>query len=313
MGKVWSIQYLRAFAALAVVLYHLGEKAGHPFKIGAAGVDLFFVISGFIMWMISESDRPVPFWAHRAWRIIPMYWIVTALLFAKHVHDHQSPGVGRLLLSLAFIPHLDDHGQLFPILVPGWTLNFEMFFYLVFGFCLFAPRRRQLPILTVALGGFVLLGAVTASPLQYPLLLEFLAGAWLCEAWRRGWLKQGVVLIVAGVILFALGRLAPYSEAMRPLLWGLPAFLVVAGCVALEPKLPKWKALRFLGDASYSIYLTHGMVIGLLWSRLGWAAGVIAIVAGAAVYVGLERPLHRRFSASARKAKQGPADTIAAT
>ena len=298
MGKVWSIQYLRAFAALAVVMYHLGEKAGQPFKIGAAGVDLFFVISGFIMWMISEDQKPAPFWAQRAWRIIPMYWIVTALLFAKHVHDHQSPGIGRLLLSLAFIPHLDDHGQLFPILVPGWTLNFEMFFYLVFGFCLFAARRLQLPILTLVLVACVALGALTGSPLQYPLLLEFLAGAWLCEAWRRGMLnKGGAVMIVAGVVLFALGRLAPYSEALRPLLWGLPAFLVVAGCVALEPKLPKWKPLRFLGDASYSIYLTHGLVIGLLWARLGWAAGVIAVLAGCVVYIALERPLHRLVSA----------------
>ena len=298
MGKVWSIQYLRAFAALAVVMYHLGEKAGQPFKIGAAGVDLFFVISGFIMWMISEDQKPAPFWAQRTWRIIPMYWIVTALLFAKHVHDHQSPGIGRLLLSLAFIPHLDDHGQLFPILVPGWTLNFEMFFYLVFGFCLFAARRLQLPILTLVLVACVALGALTGSPLQYPLLLEFLAGAWLCEAWRRGMLnKGGAVMIVASVVLFALGRLAPYSEALRPLLWGLPAFLVVAGCVALEPKLPKWKPLRFLGDASYSIYLTHGLVIGLLWARLGWAAGVIAVLAGCVVYIALERPLHRLVGA----------------
>ncbi len=299
MGKVWSIQYLRALAALGVVLYHLGERAGHPIKIGAAGVDLFFVISGFIMWMISEGETPISFGLSRLWRIVPMYWAVTLLLFAKHVMEHQSPGVWRLVFSMFFVPHVNEQGEYFPILVPGWTLNFEMFFYLVFGLCLLiADRRRQMLALSVALVLSIGVAALMRLPLQYPLLAEFLAGVWLCEFWRRGWLTRGPILVVAGVALFALGRLAPFSEALRPILWGVPAFLVVAGSLAMEPKLPKWPWLKALGDSSYSLYLTHGLVIGVLWSRIGWWGGLAAVVVSLGLFYGVERPLHRIFDFS---------------
>jgi hypothetical protein len=154
-GVLQSIRTLRGLAALLVVGFHAAEKAGLSFKVGAIGVDLFFVISGFIIWVVTAQRPATPgtFLLNRAIRVVPLYWTITLLvaglallvpsLLASRVLDPA-----RLLASLLFIPHLDAAGMPWPLLAPGWTLNHEAFFYLVFAAGLLLPRPARALALT---------------------------------------------------------------------------------------------------------------------------------------------------------------------
>src|SRR5271166_3045280 len=142
-----SIQTLRALAALAVVAYHALQWDRGGFDVGRAGVDVFFVISGFIMWRVT-AGRDVPpraFLWRRFTRVAPLYWLATlgvlavALVWPAFLPEVR-PGWRHLVLSLAFIPHLDPRGLPFPTLPPGWTLDYEAVFYAIFAAALAGPR-----------------------------------------------------------------------------------------------------------------------------------------------------------------------------
>ncbi len=294
---IWSVQYLRAFAALSLLSFEMAQRGGAHFPLGAAGADLFFVISGVVVWTISEDVSPVTFWIQRTWRIVPLYWAFTLILFSWGVIvEHAPANVVHLMASLAFLPHPDWSGSWSPVLAQGWSINFYMAFYLLFGFCLLIQRRLQLPVLTGALVAMVALGVLLRLDIRYPMLLEFAAGAWLAEAWRKGLLKHGAVYIATGLAMLAWSWVAPFSEGLRPILWGLPAALIVAGALALEPILPRLSTLRTLGDASYSFFLTQGIVLGLAWPHLGWFSWVAVIAVAGLCHLLVERPLHRLVS-----------------
>jgi exopolysaccharide production protein ExoZ len=326
--EVLSIQYLRAVAAIGVLVFHTAERAGVGFGPGAAGVDVFFVISGFIMWMITgeRGTRPWTFLARRAARIIPLYWLVTLSVAALAIvipsaFPHLKPTADHVFKSLLFYPHADSNGDIAPLIVPGWTLDYEMFFYVVFAACLLLPGRLRAYALTIALGLLVAAGYAfrplnpALATYSNPLLLEFLAGVWLGAMWvkgirlRRGIAEAAISLGVAGFALVA--ALGIDVEPVRILAWGIPAFLIVAGAVSREP-LRKWPAGKFLGDASYSIYLVHGLAISfcarlLTMLHVGSLAVFFVvslcggIVLGAACYCFVERPLLRLFRSSRRK------------
>jgi exopolysaccharide production protein ExoZ len=317
-----SIQYLRAVAALGVVAFHALEAAPHRFVLGAAGVDIFFVISGFIMFGLTEGAeaRPGLFLWRRVARVTPMYWIATAVIaaiamlrpnflwMAPVTPDH-------LLKSLLFIPHHDPRGEIYPVVQQGWTLNYEMFFYLSFAVVLFLPRRTQLPVLTAVFAILAALGLAlrpanaTAVTFTSPLLLEFLAGAWLGRAWAAGWARGRAL----GFGLFALGAAALAAQialgyeplAWRALAWGLPGLCLVAGAVMVESGggVPRWPPLKALGDASYSIYLFHVPFVALSYRvfkhGLNGPRLVFVLIAAAgvgwAIYRLVERPLTRRL------------------
>jgi exopolysaccharide production protein ExoZ len=130
--RLQSIQFLRAIAALLVLLFHLSDGR---IVTGASGVDIFFVISGFIMGTVGVGERPRDFIVKRAARIVPLYWLITmamcigALLgvFSRFSYDIES-----LVKSLLFIPYYDASGHIWPLVVPGWTLNLEALFYILF-------------------------------------------------------------------------------------------------------------------------------------------------------------------------------------
>lgn len=317
-----SIQYLRAAAAIAVLVFHAADRMGVRFGAGAAGVDVFFVISGFIMWVIGarSAATPLDFLRRRAQRIAPLYWLVTlglaaAFLVAPGLFRNLQPTPGHVALSLAFVPHTDPRGQVAPLVEPGWTLNFEVFFYVVFAACLAVPRLLRLGILSSVLIGLTLLGAALApkGPIAQtytsPLLLEFLAGVWIGWAWQRGLCpgpRLALALLAAGVCaLAALELMAIDIAPARALLWGAPAVAIVWGGLGLERagKVPDWPAARLLGDASYSIYLVHGLSIAValrVMSGLGapdalTIAGLIAagLAAGLVCYGVIERPISR--------------------
>lgn len=163
-----GVQYLRALAAIAVVVFHAAERYGVDFSQGARGVDVFFVISGFIMWTVTTGRPATPagFLLDRVRRIVPLYWVATFVLIGATLLGVAPTGqndlsLGSVLKSLLFIPYVGAGAvHAWPILGPGWTLNFEMFFYGVFALFLFAPARLRLLGLTATFSGLILLGVL---------------------------------------------------------------------------------------------------------------------------------------------------------
>ncbi|MDQ0462683.1 exopolysaccharide production protein ExoZ [Caulobacter ginsengisoli] len=312
-----SIQYLRALAALSVVFYHATQWASVPVDIGSAGVDVFFVISGFIMWRTTSDGATGPgrFLAKRAIRIVPLYWLITlgltiAAVLAPTRFTDQDPQPVHVILSLAFIQHLNPRGEPFPLLGLGWTLNYEAFFYVLFAIALALPRTTRLLFL-----GFVLVTGAIAGlmcPPAYvlllnPMLLEFLSGVLLAAGLGKGpgpgrsigWLMFGVGVAAFGAL--ALGHSA--WDAWRPFLWGPPALLLVAGlaCVEADGGMRRMPPLGLMGDASYSTYLTHPLTLGAfamtfgvrpLWLWLPLAL-IVSQAAGIACWFLIERPMTR--------------------
>ena len=196
-GTLASIQALRAAAALAVVAYHALQWCRGGFDVGRAGVDVFFVISGVIMWRIT-AGRPVAaraFLWRRFTRVAPLYWLATALVFVIALRwplflPEVKPGWGHLAKSLAFIPHLDPVGLPFPTLPPGWTLNYEAVFYLVFAACLWTPERLRARVVVAALATIVVAGFFFPDSAYFmganPMLLQFAAGVGLGVAAQAG-------------------------------------------------------------------------------------------------------------------------------
>jgi exopolysaccharide production protein ExoZ len=308
-----SIQYLRGLAALAVVLFHAFQWTGAGFDIGAAGVDVFFVISGFVMWITTQGRPAAPggFLWRRFVRVAPAYWIATlALALLAALWPRLLPQVrlqpSHLALSLLFIPHLDPDGLPFPLLPPGWTLVYEAVFYLVFAASLAAPIRARFGLVIGGLTALALLGFVLHPLYELfanPSLLEFAAGVWLGKAYAERRLPGrgiGWLLLAAGLGAFvALRLLGLHSDMWRNLIWGVPALAIVAGAVTLEANggVRSSPPLKQLGDASYSIYLAHWVVIALLGMPMdtdnGWVFVPTAVAASVAVGLVLRQVLEK--------------------
>ena len=283
------MQALRALAAALVVLSHSinevtakagppGLPADYPYDVG---VDIFFVISGFVMMYTCRDLFGSPaawkeFLKKRLIRIVPLYWLHTTLLVPVALGmpsalDSIQFEPRHVLLSYFFMPHVNPAGKVNPFLDHGWTLNYEMYFYLVFASLLFLPRNRMV----AALAGYFLITALLVvlvpeglhAPHFWtrPLVLEFACGAVI------GWLflmNARLPKIKPPVIVLLLGLLA-LSLCYEPSLVGLAA--VVSVVLTTLPRgseqaaVPRW--LAGLGDASYAIYLSHPFVIGALTLR----------------------------------------------
>ncbi|NLS16455.1 acyltransferase [Rhizobium sp. P40RR-XXII] len=325
MKTLYGIQYLRAFAALAVVFFHAAERSGGHFRIGAAGVDVFFVISGFIMWTMSERRpvTPLRFVLDRLQRIAPSYWIVTAIMIggaAVGLFPNLKLTASHILGSLLFIPvrSPNDSNEIWPVLVQGWTLNFEMFFYVIFAACLFLPRRLRLGSLIGVFLAFVIVGAVIhpQSPLLVtytrPIILEFVAGAVLGQLWLKGNIpgfRLGLALMVAAIGGFA--AIEILSLEFNEITCGPLAVALVLGMVSVERggRLPQIAPLTYLGNGSYSIYLWHTLAISVVVKLatstpipsdvVAFVGAIAGTVLGICAYELVEKPLRnllRNFS-----------------
>ncbi len=237
---IYPVQYLRAFAATAVSVYHIGFIFGWQWRPLAAGVDLFFVVSGFIMWSVTAGKlvRPAEFLSHRIIKIVPLYWLFTIIFVvgasvSPGSFDEASPTVSELAKSLLFIPYSARNGADGPALAVGWTLNIEMYFYLIFAYGLVLKERHRLTYLTVALGTsasarFLSSEVASLNVVASPLLLEFLAGIFIAVWYLSGKALPPksadmlfIALGVAGVALsFWVGP--PVGGSRRVLMWGLP-------------------------------------------------------------------------------------------
>jgi exopolysaccharide production protein ExoZ len=324
MKTLYGIQYLRAFAALAVVIFHAAERSGGSFGIGAAGVDLFFVISGFIMWVMSDSRplSPKRFVLDRIQRIVPIYWIVTVVMVLgalAGLFPNMKLSLDHLLGSLFLIPtRSPSNGEIWPVLVQGWTLNFEMFFYLLFAAALALPRRFQLTFLVAIFAAFVVAGWLfqpqSAVLMTYtrPIILEFVAGALIGALWLKRKVpgrSVGIALVAVAFAGFATIQLMHLG--FDEFICGPLAIMLIVGVLALENSgaMPDVPVLTYLGNGSYSIYLWHTLAISVV-VKVGQALALPPLVTiflsvisgtvlGIAAYEGIEKPLRgvlRNFS-----------------
>jgi peptidoglycan/LPS O-acetylase OafA/YrhL len=301
---------------------------GGQWPVGlSAGVDIFFVISGFVMWLTTRTRQTTPlhFWWNRITRIVPLYWLVTTfmlsiLLVAPSVMQTSQFDLGHVVASYLFVPALNPgKPAMEPLLFPGWTLNYEMFFYAVFGLFLTTGPRTRLVGTVAVLAATVALGAVMAPPkltaggfYSDSIILEFAFGIALGEVI---YLRRGHPLLprAVGWALFAFGlacllAVPPMPDVPRVIQFGLPSALIVLGVLAIECDggVREIRLLHVLGDASYSIYLTQLVSMAaffVVWRKLHLDAVpgllvpfcvldvVVAAIGGLITYRFLERPL----------------------
>ncbi|MDE1166572.1 MAG: acyltransferase [Pseudomonas sp.] len=320
-----SLQALRALAAWVVVCHHFMQiffdfHASGPIgqffvDRGAVGVDIFFVISGLVIFL-STQDKDMPagrFLLNRAIRIVPAYWLYTLLMGLMIVlvgqqMPHQVVDLPHFLLSLLFIPSENPGGYgLYPTLNVGWTLNYEMFFYLLFSLVFLVPQRHRALVVAAALfavcevvSRYGVLSRFYANNIVY----EFLLGIAIGWAYRRGWVGQGLWI---PLLLIAASLVAIYNldASDRLLHWGVPSAFIVLACIALEPWFKGNRVLKVLGDCSYSVYLIHVLVLYGGWfvsERLSispyvvfaFCVPLIALMSWTS-YVWIETRLYRRM------------------
>ena len=337
-GNIEGLQVLRAVAALMVVLHHarlsVPGSDGWP-SFGEAGVDIFFVISGFVMAYTTTSfsdDAPMQgrlrgagmFLRRRVIRVVPLYWL--ALLWTSRralLHGQYSTD---LVKDFFFIPHPNGvfHTWLAPTLQQGWTLNYEAFFYLLFGAAILFGSRRMLVLLAALLG--CVLVAYGLSAAGWPadpdsaagiarrfygdsIILEFGYGVllqqWMATRRAPSWPRWVFWLVAAlGLAAVALG----HGLGLRGVIEGLPATLIVWASIqaCAGRRMP---IFELLGAASYSIYLFHWASFGGVKPLAGALSSMpdgqakvallmgahfaIALLAGLVIHVLIEKPFTR--------------------
>ena len=341
---IYELQILRFIASMMVLISHVQHEALeqrfldlsrftpiNPVYWGA-GVD---VISGFIMYHLCRErfgmdGAPGNFIVRRLVRIVPPYWgatvgmLLAVWLFAGHV-SHAAIDPWHVLGSFLFFPVENPYGQFYPVMILGWTLQFEVLFYVIFCIGLFFSRKVGLSIIV---GAVTLLGLSSlvihfqSGPMAFwsnSIVLEFVYGIGLAELRARGFrlsAAKGWAVFALGCGLLSLMQWAglQFQYGLRAVWIGIPALVMCAGPALIaqtdgaRPSLLK-RVLVFGGDASFALYLSHPFSINLVAiavSRFGiqnpWTyialATAASLVGAALVYEVLERPLTTRLSAA---------------
>lgn len=309
---IHNIHTLRGIACLLVVAHHAldliarsGAATFYP-NIGALGVDLFFVISGFVIVISTHRQMtPLDFSLRRIMRVVPLYWACTIAAFVlfcvveSYTYTENSASFNELVSSLFFIPYKEINGQMGPIIFVGWTLQYEMMFYAIFALSLFF-RRLVLPgmvaavllCLAVAAGYMFEFAQLSIDFFTRPIILIFVGGLFLSYTWRvkdkyvdhlSAW--HGILMIGVGVYLFAV------STSHNPFVAGVGATLIVGGALLFEAigKSISNQISMFFGNISYSLYLIHSLAmyglegvlkrLGLLSHSVYLGLGLIGIIA----------------------------------
>lgn len=341
-----TVQYLRGLGAIIVVLYHSVSQLQRyqpglawP-EWGAVAVDAFFVISGFVMWHMTAA-APMSFgqyWRKRLCRVLPIYWAVTGfvvavMLVAPELLSSTRFDARHVLTSFLLIPSLHPvlHGEFAPVVIPGWTFEYEIAFYALIGFALFVPLHRRalalcVPILLAAALPFLMRSdSIYFIFYTQPLIVQFASGVFLgWLLWKGAALPRwaGFALMIGGAAVVPFlpspSHVVPEIGAyhfmlMRTLEYVVPAFAIVGGAVFFEAAkaVRPWKWAALVGDGAYSIYLIHPLVLPVIskaWHLAGltqspaWNGGFLAVavtasvVAGIACHVWVEMPLVRFFN-----------------
>lgn len=298
--KIENVQALRGFSTLLVVIYHVAETEKRfaysdlifpgVVKLCAAGVDIFFIISGFVIVTVAQGrfqsvTSVLKFLYNRATRVYSLYWFYTGVVMVFFLlppemfsRSHQDVDVLR---SFFLLPQAN-----LPLLVVAWTIVHEIYFYIVFAAMMTFAEKRLLRLLfcwalCVLVGGVVsryvpcMAGSEWMKIIVHPVTMEFIAGCLIARMVYGGIRAHGGLLFVIGVALLFVNHIVMQPDMAMDrwdhlFFYGLPSILVVYGAVVMEINssilLPR--IFRILGDASYSIYLTHYIVLpvlGRLW------------------------------------------------
>lgn len=310
---IYSINFLRFVAAFAVVLSHTANVLGlnKTITIGDVGVDIFFLISGFVIGIAAQNESSASgFLIRRLVRVLPIYWL--ALLFHIAFLYWQwgvIPSGPDLWHSFSLVPSNDGNGY---ILQQAWTLTYELIFYGVFAVAIAVSAPRSLAFTCVV----ILILSTMPIPalrgyLMLEIMIEFVVGLLLFHCIGNKvdiGKKWGCCCIVVGVILLGANATGP---SFRPIHWGIPSAMIFFGFLALEQlSIFRNKFLILLGASSYSIYLTHitimviarekvleftGLVLAdyPILSRASLA--ILAVVVGVAIHHWIEAPILRRL------------------
>jgi peptidoglycan/LPS O-acetylase OafA/YrhL len=311
---------------------------------GSVGVFVFFTISGYIMLHTCMNNFAnvkfaIQFIIRRIVRIAPLYYIGTLLILMIMVFDKNELNITFMLKSILFVPYYNfsEGGGFYPILGVGWTLNFEMFFYSIFAISLLFKKRFGLlfsciTIISITILGFIikpdhseyLKHTIFAFYMQSTVAL-FVAGILM------RYFDQDILLLFekihlrnGGVVTFFVPWIVLVGVTVGVELMGIKSggpkilelfavlpLLLVAGCDIRFPRMIN-NVMTFLGDASYSIYIFHGLVLNImmrLWGVVGLGYQAEKILAGVIVsvfvscvfYLLVERNLHRFFELPIRR------------
>jgi exopolysaccharide production protein ExoZ len=311
---IFNLQIARALAAIGVVVYHIDYHLRPGLHTDFLGVATFFVLSGFIMCYITR-DGAEGFLLHRIVRIVPLYWLCTfarivilggANIFHVSFWVDQS---GEILRSLFFLPSEEP-----PLVAVGWTLNFEIYFYLIFAVSLMMSRRLA-PLLAFSAVAAVMVidrllpGIFVAHYYSHGYIFFFLEGIGLFYLWRFAGTalpKRPVIFLCSAILVWAYGYqlvtpdIGWWAGSIPMLIVGSALFLASAGAN------PDIRPLVLLGDASYAIYLIHTLVMGSIRRiapqvlELGrtdvrWFVALLVscLLAGVALHLLVERPMLR--------------------
>lgn len=321
--KLSNLQIARAVASTSVVYFHIRRSP----VFGSFGVDIFFVLSGFVIAMVVErGESAATFAANRISRIVPLYWLLTLGVFAvgsfspSMLHS-TTANAEQLVKSITFIPFFRANGDLYPLLGVGWSLNYEMFFYGCVLVAIVSQRRRWMLITTVLmmaayLGlGILLDNRVTNEFFGTVRLAEFLFGMLSFGLWRSGRLAGVPPTLAAAAAWAAYVAMAALEsnqvESLGDVGFGVLSIVVVLGAVragdlggSVFARLRPY--LVSIGDASYATYLSHYYVVvgfeRVLHARLGLfdprtPLGTVIVLAtaltiGQLLYWAVDRPLH---------------------
>ncbi len=337
--KLYALQMLRFLAAFMVFFSHVEDRYDNweqKYHMtvprlgldGQLGVDIFFVISGFVMGYVAldkfgRKDAPRNFAADRISKIIPLYWALTLLqcvifLASSRLGGHFDMGrlnLGELFKSLFFIPYFNVEGKHRPILGQGWTLNYEMAFYVVVAASLFLRRAWGIAAITASFFLVWLAGTLLHSQnallrvWSSPIIFEFLMGFYLAAV-RSAWLASGrtlpripgVTLLIAAIVMIHVLFVGRHASMWVNAGVGL---VTVGLCVLTWNTAPRdivRRTMVRLGDSSYSLYLSHNLTLlamGVMWRGIfgphaiwAYVPAVIAagLMAGHLCYLVLEQP-----------------------
>lgn len=315
MKTIDNLQILRAFAAINVAILHLIATASdygfEPIYIGILkgwgnnGVDIFFVLSGFIILhtQLQKKRTLFEFLKLRIIRVVPIYWFVSlALIFCylilpSSAFNSQMPSIEHILKSLFFISGVNS-GASVPIVGVGWTLELEMLFYLIFGLSLFFTQWNKSYIFILL---FLLIFILTTSNV---ILIEFLFGMLIAIVFNTLQLQNRHGLLIASIGFLLLLTSINNSNNLylnRVIIWGIPSSMIIFGLV--YAKQYDQRLLKYLGDASYSIYLVHAFLISAFYKLitllsfsinydiLALICLIVTIIFGSAIYSFVEKPL----------------------
>lgn len=301
-GNLQSIQLLRGIAALSVVYVHVLATP----NFGLFGVDIFFVISGFVMALVtSKSTSPAPFLLNRIIRIVPLYWLLTSCLlivivFAPNLLSSTTLNVSNYLKSLFFIPYFKESHLIQPFLFVGWTLNYEMLFYLCITLGLVLSTRHYLKIaIGVLCLTYIAFGILSNSPLLNGFfgnlkVFEFILGLFAFKIYRAGYLNK--IPHVAALLLSAICLLIMiFAEVEQVKIdsfftCGIPSFFLLLAAISLEPLMhgPVVKTIAtFVGDTSYAIYLSHAFIVEFLRKVVMKHSDVLQLHMGVMIFISL--------------------------